>query len=148
MCLAIAGSVPRSALKIMGTKVTITMPVTSPGADAATAEQEHLHCAQLLFKHVPSMFDWTLKMSAPAPRVVTTINHDLLAKLPLLDSIAADFQALPIGSGVHRCLFYLIIRPIQYGARRMLRIYIRNVYPFSYLVFSSTALVIVGCDLL
>lgn len=84
-------------MKIIGNKVTIRMPVYLPGVDVATAEQEHLHCAQLLFKHAPKKFAWSLKMSAPAPCVVTSIQQDLLSQLPLLESIVADFQALPIG---------------------------------------------------
>jgi hypothetical protein len=92
------GSCPKSELKINGTKVTITMPVRSPGADAITSEQEHLHCAQLLFSHVPSSFEWTLKVTAPAPCVVTTIKQELLQKLPLLESFVADFQTLTMDS--------------------------------------------------
>lgn len=85
------------------------MPVTSPGRDAATAQQEHLHCAQLLFRHAPALFEWNLKMSGPAPCVVTCIKHDLLSKLPLLTSIAADFQALPMGSSTGVLCFSTIV---------------------------------------
>lgn len=79
------------------------MPVTGPGSDATSAELEHLHCAQLLFKHLPSMFDWCIKMSSPSPCVVTSIKSDLVAKLPLLDSMVLDFQALPMGGNTGLC---------------------------------------------
>lgn len=74
------------------------MPVVSPGADATTAQMEHMHCASMLFNHSPTMFEWKLRMGPPAPCVETCIKQELLAKLPLLESIVSDFQSLPIAS--------------------------------------------------